>query len=166
MQRDRADYFEPQAKIQIEGSTVGRGHVEPGDEPIATMILHQSPDQARGQTLSTMCRMGADAADFGVAFEHQTFAAHRDQFAVRSHAVVRAHFTRPYAKKSREREVCERDHLSRICVGEPGNLNRRIGRYDFLRQYQLKALERFFKTKLRQARVIFPDEPYKLTRCE
>jgi hypothetical protein len=46
LERDRADHFEPQAKIQIEGATVSRSHMEPGHEPITTMISHQLPDQA------------------------------------------------------------------------------------------------------------------------
>ena len=149
LERDRADHFEPQANVEIEGATVRRGHMEPGHEPITTMIPHQSPDQARSKTPATMCRMGADAADLGVAFEHQAFAAHRDQFTIRSHTVIRAHFTSPSAKKPRKREVCERDQLSGIGIGETGNLNRWIGRHNFLGQCHLKAFEGLFKTKLR-----------------
>ncbi len=147
LERDRADHFEPQAKVEIEGATVRRGHMEPGHEPITTMIPHQPPDQARSQTLATMCRMGADAADLGVAFEHQAFAAHRDQFTIRSHAVIRAHFTSPSAKKSGEREVCERDHLRGIRIGEAGNLKRRIGRHNFLRAVSAEGIRAFLQNE-------------------
>jgi len=166
MERDRADHFEPQAQVKVKSATVRRAYMEPGHEPGTTMIAHQPPDQARSKALSTMCRMCADAADLGVAFEHQSFAAHGDQFVIRSHAVVRAHFARTSAKKAGEREVCERQHFTGIGTREPDNLNRRIGQHHFLGQHHLKTLERFFKTNLRQMRIIFANEPYKLTRRE
>jgi hypothetical protein len=75
------------------------------------MISYEMPDEIRSVTVAAMCGMRTDTADFGVAVEGYTFAAHRDQFAAGSHTIVGAHFACPAAKEDWEHEGCERDHL-------------------------------------------------------
>ena len=170
MESDLADLLEPHSKVEFDGAMVLAADMEPGYKPVSAMISHELPDETRCKAFATMCRMGADAADLGVTVERQALAAHRDQFAirsrVRSNAIVRTHFARPFAKKAGEREGCERDHLGRICVREVNNFGRRTGRRDFFGQHHLEAFQYSFKKEFRHVRITLPDEPYRFARAE
>ncbi len=81
MERNLPDLFESQSEVELDGAAVLAAHVEPRDDSIAAVISNQLPNQACSQAFAAMRRMGADSADFGEAFEHQTLPAHRYQFS-------------------------------------------------------------------------------------
>ena len=88
MERDLADRFEAHSEVEFDCAMIRDANMQPGHKSVTTMISHDLPDEGRGKAFAPMCRMYANTTDFGVAVDHQTFAAHRDQFASRSHAAV------------------------------------------------------------------------------
>src|SRR5262249_4706888 len=110
IEHDLADHLEPHSEVEFNCAMVRDANMQPGHKVVTTMISDDFPDDGRSDAFATMRRIYANAADFGVAVEHQALAAHRNQLPVRSHAAVRAHFTRLFAKEAGERQVCERDH--------------------------------------------------------
>ena len=82
------------------------------------MVSREMPDEICSVTFAAMVRVGADAADLGIAIEGYTFATHCDQFPVESYPVVGTHFAGSAAEEARECEGSERDHPGRVFLGE------------------------------------------------
>jgi hypothetical protein len=111
MQHDMTRHRESHSTIKLDRMMVSRCHMKPGYDAVTTMVSYKMPDNARSVAFAAVLRMRAHAANLGVTFEHQAFAAHCDQLAVRSYPVIRTHLARSAAKEARERESCKRYHL-------------------------------------------------------
>src|SRR5271170_6870092 len=111
MEHDLPNNLESHSPIEIDCPAICASDMQPRVKAVAPMISHQFPDEARSMPFATMCRMGADAADFWIAFHHQAFSAHCDQFAIGANTKVRSHFAGANAKKAGECEGCQVDHL-------------------------------------------------------
>src|SRR5271163_4542888 len=107
--------------------------------------------------------MRADTADFGIAIKRQSLTAHGDQFTAGAHSVIHSHFTRSATKEAGECKGCKCDHLRRVCVGEPHNLNRWIRRREWHAQNHLEAHQSLPKQQVRHIWMIFSCEPYRFT---
>lgn len=162
MQHDMTRHRESHSVIESDCMMVPGCNMEPGHDAIATMVSYKMPDNARSISFAAMLWMRAHAANLGVAFEHQAFAAHRDQLTARSYPVIRAHLTRSAAKEAGERESCKSYHLRCICIGQANDLYRRIRRCDFLRQHHLKTLQRLFENELRNRWEMLSHNPQSL----
>ena len=88
MELDFASDGESQLQVEFDRAMVLRADMEPGDQAFAAVISREMPDKTRSMAPTTICGVRADAANFGVAVECDTFAAHRDQFSVGTHAEI------------------------------------------------------------------------------
>jgi hypothetical protein len=118
MEHDGADALEAQGRVKIDRTRVRGSDVQPGTQAVASMTPYKMTDDIAREPLSAMRRMRADSAKFRVALEPQALTAHRDQLAVHPDTAVGPHAIRPRTKKTGKCNICERDHLMGICVGE------------------------------------------------
>jgi hypothetical protein len=159
MEFDLADDGKSHPEIKLDRVMVLGADVKPRDQAFAAMVSREMPDEVCSVTLAAMRRMRADAANFRVAVECDTFAAHCDQVPFGSHTIVKAHFARSAAEEARERDVGECDHLVRVFAGEWDDTGDWLGRRDLAGQDHLETLEIFCAREFRHGGVTFSYEP-------
>ena len=119
---------EAHAQVEIDGALVGGADVHPRDVAGAALLADDFPDEGGGVTVAAMRGVSAQAADLGVAGEHDALAAHGDEVAMMADAEVGAHLAGAWAEEAGEGEVGEGDHGGGVGCGEGDDFGVRVGR--------------------------------------
>ena len=85
MEHEVAHALEPQARIKIDGTPIGRTDVQPGEQSGAAVMSRKVADDVGREPFASVVGVRADGAHLRVARKKQALSAHGDELVARAH---------------------------------------------------------------------------------